>query len=146
LALFWGPSGATESISIAGAGKAYYLWGDQFILADAPTAGDAQYGIELWYNGLHPLVDPTDEGLLAVELTVPQADRSLLFWYITACMMGKLEASDSNLRQWASRQDLGSFRDDNPPRKSASWRMEKYNTGVALRLEKKRRVSLERRR
>lgn len=128
------PSGSQENISFAGTGMGYWLWGNNIILCDEPTTQNALYTIELWYRALHQLVDVSaTDALYNTELTVPQADRELLFWYVTACMMGKLEASDSDLRRWAQRDDAGIYRDDNPSRKSASWRMEQYDNGIAVR-------------
>jgi len=140
------PPGSTEAISVAGTGKGYYIWGDNLILADSPSVHDAQYDIEIWYRAVHPLIDTTLTGddLAAETIDIPQADRSLMFWYVTAVMMGKLEASDAFLRQYADREDLGVYRDDSPPRKSASWRMERYDSGIALRKGKRRQMKVRR--
>lgn len=143
--LSW-PPGSTESISTSGTGMGYYIWNMKLVLADSPSAQDAAYDIDIWYRRLHTVVDATMSGevLRSTELSVPVSDRSLLFWYVTGCMMGKLEAGDAFLRQYADRGDLGIYRDDSPPRRSANWRMQRYDEGIALRLAKARSPKLRR--
>jgi hypothetical protein len=94
------------------------------------------YDIDLWYFALHTECDPDDTS--SFTFTVPDADMTLIFWFVTALMMGKLESEDAYLRQYADRGDLGIYRDDSPPRKSASWRMARYNEGIAARSKRQR--------
>jgi len=139
------PPGATERISLTGTGKGYTIWANTVYLEDEPSSRDANYDIVIWYLGLHdqPIAVVNDD-LWAFVFSVPDPDQELLYWYVTSCMMGKLESDDSYLRQYADRNDLGIYRDDNPARKSASWRMEQYQSGVGLRLARKAAPRLKR--
>jgi hypothetical protein len=140
----WEP-GVVENISVSGTGKGYLIWDDKIYLEDEPSARDANYDIELWYYALQTECDPTANDLGSFVLTVSDADTTLLFWYTTALMMGKLESEDAYLRQYADRGDLGIYRDDSPPRKSASWRMARYNEGIAARAKRQQPAQLVRR-
>lgn len=140
------PPGTDESLSVVGTGKGYWLWGAQLILEDEPSASDATYDITLYYYAHHTYCDPADEDLGNFSFTVPDSDRELLFWYVTSLMMGKLEASDADLRRWAEKQDGGSSRDDSPPRKSSFFRMEQFHEGIAIRKSRKAPTKLRRRR
>lgn len=139
------PPGSTEGISLTGTGKGYRLWGNELWLEDEPSARDANYDIIIWYRALHDQ-PPTPVGATTwtFDFTVPDADMELMFWYVTSMMMGKLEADDSFLRQYADREDLGIYRDDNPARKSATYRMKRYDDGIAIRLAKKKSPRLTR--
>ena len=140
------PPGATEGMSLTGAGKGYRIWGNHIWLEDNPAARDANYDIVIWYRALHDQ-PPTAVGdtLWNFVFTVPDADMGLMFWFVTSLMMSKLEADDSYLRQYADREDLGIYRDDNPARKSATYRMKKYEADIALRLGKARKPQVRRR-
>lgn len=126
----WKP-GVTEGISSIGTGIGASLWGTNLILEDAPSAEDALYPIELYYLGVHDSVpaDPTE-----FDFSVPEADMECVFWYTTALMMMKLDAGDASLRQYADKRDLGSSRDDSPPRRSAQYRMKMYESCISTRL------------
>lgn len=138
--------GATEDISLTGTGKGYQIFAGNVYLEDSPSARDANYDMDLWYFALHDLMPTTiDATLWASEFSLPAADLGVLFWFVTSLMMSKLESDDSFLRQYADREDLGIYRDDNPARKSAEWRMNKYDKDVALRLAKKKSPKLRRR-
>lgn len=138
--------GSTEHISLTGTGKGYQVWGNKLHLEDEPSARNANYDPDLWYLALHDQMPTTiDSNLWTTEFSIPDADLGVLFWFVTSLMMSKLESDDAFLRQYADREDLGIYRDDNPARKSALWRMGKYDDGIGLRLAKKNSPKLRRR-
>lgn len=137
----WKP-GMTEAISSLGSNRGALLWGNKFLLEDAPTAADAAYPIELYYYAQHTPVpsDPSE-----YTFTVVDSDMECIYWYATSLMMMKLEAGDATLRQYASGDDLGSSRDDSPPRRSAQYRMRMYRECIATRKEEQAAPRLTRR-
>lgn len=126
----WRP-GAGETVSPLGSNKGAIIWGSKFFLEKVPIETDTLYKIELFYHALHAIV-PVDPS--SFTFTVPDSDIECLFWYVTSLMMMKLEAGDSALRQWADDEDLGSSRDDSPPRRSAMYRMRQYQETIRARL------------
>ena len=126
----WRP-GSTETLLPAGSNMGAFIWGSKIILEKEPTSADAQYPIELYYYGQHTSV-PADPS--SYEFTVMDADMECIFWYVTSLMMMKLDAGDALLRQYADSDDLGSSRDDSPPRRSAMYRMRQYENCVKERL------------
>lgn len=137
----WKPGSSETILPAGGANLGALIWGDKFYLEKEPTAADAVYPIELFYYGIHDAVpdDPSE-----FNFTVPDSDMECIFWYVTSLMMMKLEAGDATLRQYADDEDLGSTREDSPPRESARYRMRQYENGIKQRLQHKDSPKLRR--
>ena len=136
----WRP-GSTETITPIGANLGVLIWGNSLYLEKVPNDIDAIYPIELFYHAIHTAVpdDPSE-----FTFTVPDADMECIFWYVTSLMMMKLEAGDATLRQYADDEELGSSRDDSPPRRSAMYRMRMYQECIKARLAHQVRPRLRR--
>ena len=137
----WRP-GSMETLTPIGSNLGILIWGNSFFLEKEPTSIDANYPIELFYHAIHDTVpEAPDE---AYDFSVPDSDMECIFWYVTSLMMMKLEAGDATLRQYADDEDLGSNRDDSPPRRSAMYRMRQYQECIKSRLDRQQTPRLRR--